>query len=162
MGANIGWRKACTTSGQSPIKKAPTTALRDWRMWSCATTGCVVRRRGEHRSSAERSSKYETRRCKFAKPNRVRICIGVVLLLAFPAGERCSPLHGDTHPSGGRCANGCPHVQNYLETPIRFFLRPSAIFRSSEIHCEKPKQNEKTQTFRAAGNPKGLRPFWSF
>ena len=59
-------------------------------------TGCVFRRRGEHRSSAERSPKYGTRRCKFAKPNRVRICIGVVLSIASAADERCSPLH--THP----------------------------------------------------------------
>ena len=59
-------------------------------------TGCVFRRRGEHRSSAERSPKYGTRRCKFAKPNRVRICIGVVLSLASTADKRCLSLH--THP----------------------------------------------------------------
>ncbi len=37
-----------------------------------------------------------TRRCKFVKPYRVRIRIGVVLSLASTADERCSPLH--THP----------------------------------------------------------------
>ena len=58
-------------------------------------------------------------------------------------------------------------VRMYVRTELfrnsyPFFLRLSTISQSSKIHCNPPKQNEKTQIFRAAGNPKGLRPFWSF
>ncbi len=76
-------------------------------------------------------------------PIGLRICIGVVLSLAPAADERCSPLHTDSHPSGGRCSYGCTHVQNFLKTPIRFFLRLSAISRSSDVPCQNP---NKTKT----------------
>ena len=49
-------------------------------------------------------------------------------------------------------------------------FRNSYTFFSASIHnltvirhlMHNPKQYVKTQIFRAAGNPKGLRPFWSF
>ena len=84
----------------------------------------MFRRRGEHRSSAERSPKYGTRRCKFAKPNRVRICIGVVLSIASAADERCSPLH--THPpvvahdsQGTSCASHMRQLEHACITSDR-------------------------------------------
>ena len=50
----------------------------------------------------------------------------------------------------GRCGHrplrgvyGCTHVRNFLETPIRFFLLPSAILQSSGSPCKNP---NKTKT----------------
>ena len=43
-----------------------------------------------------KQQKHRTRRCKYVPDWVLRICIGVVLLLASTADERCSPLH--THP----------------------------------------------------------------
>ena len=91
----------------------------------------------------------------------LRICIGVLYFLVFTADERCSPLHTDTHPPGAVL------VRMYVRTEL---FRNSYTFFSASIHnlmvikhpLQNPKQSEKTQTFRAAGNPKGLRPFWSF
>ena len=54
-------------------------------------------------------------------PIGLRICIGVVLSLAPAADERCSPLHTDTHPSGGRCSYRCTDVQNFSELLYVFF-----------------------------------------
>ena len=60
---------------------------------------------------------------------------------------------------------GC--VRMYARTEL---FRNSNMFFSASIHnltvirhlMHNPKQYVKTQIFRAAGNPKGLRPFWSF
>ena len=95
------------------------------------------------------------------KSNRVRICIGVLFILFSTADERCSPLHTDMYPPWLVCSYGCTHVRNFSETPIRFFCvyPQSHSHQTSHAH---PKQYVKTQIFRAAGNPKGVRPFWSF
>ena len=49
---------------------------------------------------------------EYAQSTPARICIGVVVSLAFTADEQCSPLHTDTHPpvvvhdsQGTRCAS---------------------------------------------------------
>ena len=102
--------------------------------------------RGGHRPSAEQSSNYGRRRCKFVKPNRVRICIGVVLSLAPTADEQCSPLH----------------TEELFRNSYTFFSESICHLTIIRHPLHKPKQNEKTLTFRAAGNPKGSRPFWSF
>jgi len=58
-------------------------------------------------------------------------------------------------------------VRMYVRTEL---FRNSYTFFSASIHIltvirhlmHNPKQYVKTQIFRAAGNPKGSRPFWSF
>ena len=118
--------------------------------------------RGEHCSSAERSPKYGTRRCKFVPGWVCEFASACCIFFVFTADGQWPPLHTDTHPSGGRCSYGCTYVRNFLETPIRFY--PTSFHNLTVIRhlMHNPKQYVKTQIFSAAGNPKGVRPFWSF
>ena len=68
-----------------------------------------------------------------------RICIGVLFFTIMTADKRCLSLQA-------RMAAGV-----YLR--VRW---------GSDVPDEKPKQNENPRILRAAGNPKGVRPFWSF
>ena len=137
---------ACKTSDISKNRKRP-----QWRFATgrCGhrplrgATGCVFRRRGEHRSSAERSPKYGTRRCKFVPGWVCEFASACCIFFVFTADGQWPPLHTDTHPSGGRCSYGCTYVQNFLETPIRFFLRLSTISWSSSIPCKTPNKTRK-------------------
>ena len=76
-----------------------------------------------------------------------------------------------------RTANGRPYTrvcarrEDGARTDVRTELfRNSYTFFSASIHnltvirhlMHNPKQYVKTQIIRAAGNPKGVRPFWSF
>ena len=99
--------------------------------------------RGEHCSSAERSPKYGTRRCKFVPGWVCEFASACCIFFAFTADGQWPPLHTDTHPSGGRCSYGCTYVRNFSETPIRFFLRLSAILQSSGIPCKSPNKTRK-------------------
>ena len=56
---------------------------------ACFAVGAAIGR-------PRKQQKHRTRRCKYVPDWVLRICIGVVLLLASTADERCSPLH--THP----------------------------------------------------------------
>ena len=57
---------------------------------------CVIRCRDKHCLSAVTTFKTQYADAN-SYPGGLRICIGVVLSLASPADERCSPLHTDTH-----------------------------------------------------------------
>ena len=87
--------------------------------------------RGEHCSSAERSPKYGTRRCKFVPGWVCEFASACCIFFVFTADGQWPPLHTDTHPSGGRCSYGCTYVRNFSETPIRFFLRGGMCLRRS-------------------------------
>ena len=61
-----------------------------------------------------------------------------------------SPRTANGRPYTRVCARPCWYARTdvctyrtFLETPIRFFLRPSAILRSSEIHCKAPNKTRK-------------------
>ena len=95
-------------------------------------------------------------------PVGLRICIGVLYFFRFHRGRpMAAPTHG--YAPVGRTVL----VRMYVRTEL--FRNSYQFFSASICHLtvirnplRKTQINEKTQTFRAAGNPKGVRPFWSF
>ena len=113
-----------------PVQRpeVPGMALRDGSMWSSTPTGCYGALRGACFAvgASIARPRYNpppnaARRCKFVPGWVCEFASACCIFFVFTADGQWPPLHTDTHPSGGRCSYGCTDVQNFLETPIRFF-----------------------------------------
>ena len=124
--------------------------------------GCVSVCRSGHWPSAVKTKKIQHADANSQTQPGTNLHRRAAIVGDYTADGQWPPLHTGMCPALLVCSYRCTDVQNFFRNSYTFFLRLSTISQSSKIHCKTPIQNEKTQIFRAAGNPKGLRPFWSF
>ena len=117
--------------------------------------------RGGHWPSAVKTKKIQHTDAN-SQPNRVRICIGAFHIWGIvPRTSDARPYTRIRTPRG-RCSYGCTYVRNFLETPIRFFLRLSTISWSSSIPCKTPNKTRKPKHSEPRVIQKGQDPFGRF
>ena len=85
----------------------------------------------------------KTRRCKFVPGWVCEYASACCIFFVFTADGQWPPLHTGMCPALLVCSYGCTYVRNFSETPIRFFLRLSAILQLSGIPCKSPNKTRK-------------------
>ena len=83
------------------------------------------------------------RRCKFVPGWVCEFASACCIFFVFTADGQWPPLHTGMCPALLVCSYGCTYVRNFSETPIRFFLRLSAILQLSGIPCKSPNKTRK-------------------
>ena len=92
----------------------------------------------------------------------LRICIGVLYFFSFHRGRpMAAPTHGYVPGLAGMLVRMYGRTE-FLETPIRFFLRPSAVSQSSGIPCTNPNKTRKPKYSEPREIQKGQDPFGRF